>query len=437
MRLRYLFIILALLVIVPTLLLLFFSAGEGGALMYIANVLAVVAVLFLIFFYRRVLKPLDTIADGMDLLAAQDFSSSLSPVGQAEADRIVLLFNRLMARIKEERLTLLEQNGFLSLLIEESPMGVILLDFDNRITLMNTSAKRFLEVDDCTGCELQQLPSLLMGDIMQLGDGESRTIRVNGAAIYSCSRLSFMSKGFRRPFIIIESMTDEIFKAEKSAYEKVIRMIAHEVNNSVAGMTSALSTVGDVLSEMTPDTLENDVADILDVIKVCEERGYNMSRFITDFANVVKIPVPVLNRVNINECVVPCIAFVKQMCRERNIELHTELVSGNVPVDADVLLFEQVMLNIVKNSVESIGFDGRIVIETLPSPARIVVTDNGAGITAEDKEHIFSPFFSTKTNGQGLGLMFVREILSRHHCAFSLATASDGLTRFTISFPEV
>ena len=95
---------------------------------------------------------------------------------------------------------------------------------------------RFLEVDDCTGCELQQLPSPLVGDIMLLGDGESRTIRVNGAAIYSCSRLSFMSKGFRRPFIIIESMTDEIFKAEKSAYEKVIRMIAHEVNNSVAGV---------------------------------------------------------------------------------------------------------------------------------------------------------------------------------------------------------
>ena len=75
--------------------------------MYIANVLAVVAVLFLIFFYRRVLKPLDTIADGMDLLSAQDFSSRLSPVGLMEADRIVLLFNRIMDRIKEEGLTLL------------------------------------------------------------------------------------------------------------------------------------------------------------------------------------------------------------------------------------------------------------------------------------------------------------------------------------------
>ena len=435
MRLRYLFVILALLVLAPTLLLLFFSAEEDGTLIYIASVLAVVAVLFLIYFYKRVLNPLDTIADGMDLLAAQDFSSRLSPVGQAEADRIVLLFNRLMARIKEERLTLLEQNGFLSLLIEESPMGVILLDFDNRITLMNTSAKRFLEVDDCTGCELQQLPSLLVGDIMQLGDGESRTIRVNGAAIYSCSRLSFMSKGFRRPFIIIESMTDEIFKAEKSAYEKVIRMIAHEVNNSVAGMVSALGSLDDVLSSTTAESLADDIQDVRTLIKVCEERGFKMSRFIGDFANVVKIPSPRLRSIPLNDCVIHSIYFMRNMCSERNITLDTSLADKAPLVQADITLFEQIMLNIIKNSIESIGENGKIVVETAASPARIVITDNGAGITPEDRERLFSPFFSTKANGQGLGLMFVREILSKHNCRFSLLTGNDGLTRFEIVFP--
>ena len=435
MRLRYLFVILALLVLAPTLLLLFFSAEEDGTLIYIANVLAVVAVLFLIFFYKRVLNPLDTIADGMDLLAAQDFSSHLSPVGQAEADRIVLLFNRLMARIKEERLTLLEQNGFLSLLIEESPTGVILLDFDNRITLMNTSAKRFLEVDDCTGCELQQLPSLLVGDIMQLGDGESRTIRVNGAAIYSCSRLSFMSKGFRRPFIIIESMTDEIFKAEKSAYEKVIRMIAHEVNNSVAGVVSAMGSLDDVLSSTTAESLADDIQDVRTLIKVCEERGFKMSRFIGDFANVVKIPSPRLRPIPLNDCVIHSIYFMRNMCSERNITLDTSLADKAPLVQADITLFEQVMLNIIKNSIESIGENGKIVVETVASPARIVITDNGAGITPEDRERLFSPFFSTKANGQGLGLMFVREILSKHNCRFSLLTGNDGLTRFEIVFP--
>lgn len=434
MRLRYLFIILALLVLVPTLLLIF-SAGEGGALLYIANAIAVVALLFLIFFYRRVLKPLDTIADGMDLLAAQDFNSRLSPVGQVEADRIVLLFNRLMDRIKEERLTLLEQNGFLSLLIEESPMGVILLDLDNRITLMNSSARHFLEVEDCTGCELQSLPSSLVDDIMQLGDGESRTIRVNGTAIYGCSRLSFMSKGFRRPFIIIESMTDEILKAEKSAYEKVIRMIAHEVNNSVAGVVSALGSLDDVLSSTTAESLADDIQDVRTLINVCEERGYKMSRFIGDFANVVKIPSPQLRAIPLDECLIHSIYFMKNMCKERNITLETSFAAEAPLVQADVTLFEQVVLNIIKNSIESIGENGKIVVETKASPASIVITDNGTGIRPEDRERLFSPFFSTKANGQGLGLMFVREILSKHNCRFSLFTGSDSLTRFEIVFP--
>lgn len=436
MKLKYLFIILSLLVITPT-LLLFYAAGKDGALPYIAWAIAVVVLFFLIYFYRKVLKPLNTIADGMDLLAAQDFSSRLSSVGQAETDRIVKLFNRLMDRVKEERLSLIEQNNFLSLLIEESPMGIILLDFNNCISMINPSAKLFLNItDDRIGDNLSSIDSPLMSEIIKIGEGERKTIRVDGTAIYSCSRLFFMSRGFKRPFIVIEPMTDEIFKAEKSAYEKVIRMIAHEVNNSVAGVVSALGSLDFMLQNATATSIESDMSDIRAVIKVCEERGYTMSRFIAAFANVVKIPEPQLRDMQLNDCVSSCIYFMKHMCGERNIQLETSLAEDSCLVRADITLFEQVLLNIIKNSIESIGENGKIVVETFASPARIVITDNGAGISPDDKERIFSPFFSTKTNGQGLGLMFVREILIKHSCSFSLATGADGLTRFVIAFPQ-
>lgn len=85
--------------------------------------------------------------------------------------------------------------------------------------------------------------------------------------------------------------------------------------------------------------------------------------------------------------------------------------------------------------MESIGQGGVITIDTLSSPARIVVTDNGAGIPKENEVSLFTPFFSTKANGQGLGLMFIREILTAHGCSFSLKTDGDGLTRFLICFP--
>lgn len=435
MKLRYLFIILVILILAP-LVAVWVSSYAGINIPYMLEGIAVAAILFLIFFYKRVVSPMNTIADGMDLLSAQDFGSRLSKVGQAEADRIVELFNRLMTQVKNERLRLREQNHFLDLLVNVSPMGVVILDSEERVTLMNPAACKFLALEgDCTDKPLWQIKSELLAEIAKIEPEQQGVVRLNGANIFHCSRLSFLDRGYRRPFIIIEPLTDEIHKAERSAYEKVIRMIAHEVNNSVGGITATLNAVSDAISSVSKAGVESDVNDILQVIKVCEERSYNLSRFITGFANVVKIPAPVLQRVGINDCVTPCIRFMQNMCQEKGIELRTTLTGEDVSVNADVLLFEQVMVNIVKNSVESIVDGGVITISTSGLPAQIIVTDNGSGVAKGNEGVLFTPFFSTKTNGRGLGLMFIREILTAHGCSFSLKTGSDGLTRFVISFP--
>lgn len=111
---------------------------------------------------------------------------------------------------------------------------------------------------------------------------------------------------------------------------------------------------------------------------------------------------------------------------------------GQVRLDAS--LFEQVLVNIIKNAAESIesageaaGKQGEITVRTT-APALIEIVDNGPGISKETEAKLFSPFFSTKPNGQGIGLVFIREVLSRHGCAFSLRTYNDGLTRFRILF---
>ena len=100
----------------------------------------------------------------------------------------------------------------------------------------------------------------------------------------------------------------------------------------------------------------------------------------------------------------------------------------------DAALFEQVLVNIIKNAAESIEADGEIIVRTL-APATVEVIDNGQGISKETEAKLFSPFFSTKPNGQGIGLIFIREVLMRHGCTFSLRTYADGLTRFRITFP--
>lgn len=433
MRLSTLFFLLGLLLALAWGILLSFTLSTKSPFLYVGEGVISFSLVILFYFYWKVIKPLNSIASGMDLLREQDFSSRLAPVGQAEADRIVEMFNRMMDQLKNERLRLREQNHFLDLLINVSPMGVIILTFDEQISMLNTAALRFLgytSAEELMGKRLEELDTPLAEEVSRLPKDTTDTIRLSDAKIYRCSRLSFVDRGFAHPFVLIESLTTEVVKAEKKAYEKVIRMIAHEVNNTTAGITSTLETVGDAL-----ETLEEETGDLREVMQVCVERCLGMSRFITNFANVVKIPEPSLEQVRLNDRVTACRMFMETICRERQITLHNELCAENPQVWMDTALFEQVLVNIIKNAAESIGQGGDIFIRTSVSPVMLEIADTGKGISKEVETKLFSPFFSTKPHGQGIGLIFIREVLTRHGCTFSLRTYPDGLTRFRISFP--
>lgn len=433
MRLRTLFGILAFLLIVLWVLLLVLTISERGLLFYLSEGVITCSLFFLFYFYKKVVTSLDSIAGGMDLLREQDFSSRLTLIGQKESDRIVMVFNRMLDQLKNERMRLREQNHFLDLLIDVSPMGVVIMNFDGRITMVNKAALSFLhytEDEKLWGRLLSEVDSPLAEVMATLEKDSSKTIRLSDAMIYRCTRMSFIDSGFPHPFILIESLTEEVHKAEKKSYEKVIRMIAHEVNNTVAGITSTLDSVSEAL-----EIVEN-TEDLREVMRVCVERSFSMSHFITNFANVVKIPEVQLQIVNLNDCVNTSKIFMENICRQHDISLRLNLSEKPLPVRLDTTLFEQVLVNILKNAAESIGQQGEIVIRTQSNPILIEVIDNGAGISKETEDKLFTPFFSTKPNGQGIGLIFIREVLTKHCCDFSLRTCSDGLTRFTIKFKE-
>jgi len=431
MKLKSLFFILAFLLTAVWCILLFIATQENGWRFYLIEGIITISLIYLFYFYRKVIKPLNSIAGGMDLLRAQDFSSRLAPVGQREADRIVSVFNRMMNQLKEERLRLREQNHFLDLLISVSPMGVIILTLDERISMANKAALDFLAEgteEDVQDKTMDELSSPLAEELSRIPKDTTTTIRLSDSRIYRCSYLSFIDHGFAHPFYLIESLTTEVMKAEKKAYEKVIRMIAHEVNNSVAGITSTLDTVDDALQSM------EDTEDLREVMRVCIERSYSMSRFITNFADVVKIPEPQLEQVYLNERVIACKLFMENVCQNRNITLCMDLCEEDPTVMIDTTLFEQVIINIIKNAAESIGETGRITIRTSASPLMLEIGDTGKGINKEVETKLFTPFFSTKPNGQGIGLIFIREVLMKHNCNFSLRTYPDGITRFRICF---
>lgn len=432
MRIKSFFIILALILLALSGALAYWATHLPDSRLpyYIMEGTVAFILIYLIVFYNKIVKPMHTIGNGMELLREQDFSSRLSPVGQHEADRIVNIFNRMMDQLKNERLRLREQNHFLDLLIQASPMGVIITDLDGNISQANPMAIKMLGIhlESLLNKPIEKIDSPLASELAALSKEETRVVRLNDANIYRCTFTFFIDRGFQHPFYLIERMTDEVIRAEKKAYEKVIRMIAHEVNNTTAGITSTLDTVEQALAT------EKDMEEICDVMHVCTERCFSMSKFITRFADVVKIPEPLLSRNSLNETATTCVRFMEGLCNDHHIQLTLQCAPDVGDVNLDTSLFEQVLVNIIKNAVESIGQDGEIRITTT-APASLEVADNGPGISKETEEKLFSPFFSTKPHGQGIGLIFIREVLNRHGCTFSLRTYNDGWTRFRISFP--
>lgn len=421
--------------------------------------IGVVVVLILAFAYYRITRPMRIVASGMDLLREQDFSTRLCKVGEPNADKMVEVFNRMMDRLKEANLRLKEKNRLLDILVDVSPLGVVMLDFNEKITSLNPAARQYLVCDDSSvGSTIGSIPSALAQRMARLADGEAETFCMNDAHIYRCVRMSFLDRGFKHPFFIIESLTEEVMAAERKAYEKVIRMISHEVNNSTATICSIMQSVGEELAERGID------GDMRVALQACVERNTGMSRFITRFADVVRIPEPELHAMPVNDLVVANRNFLESLCSSVGIRFAVVLSERNPAVRADAALMAQVLVNIVKNSVESIseaargdrnGGDvpvrtdeisvresdvsvkaGEISV-TVGDDATIEIADNGSGISEEVERQLFTPFFSTKPAGSGIGLLFIREVLIKHRCRFSLCTAPDGMTRFRICFTPV
>ena len=417
-------------------LIMLLLAGAVVALMLIDSAtlayklvwgVALIGVLLLVVFYRNVMKPLRSIANGIDLLRAQDFSSRLSPVGQREADRIVDMFNGMMASLKQERLKLREQNHFLDLLIDVSPMGIIMLGNDGRIADTNRAAARFLEFDipkDLYGLQMQEISSTL-GNVLQcLKDKEVKVVRLYDSMVYRLSRLSFMESGMSHPFYLIEKLTDEVMKAERKSYEKVIRMMAHEVNNSLAGIISVMETAEEEITD----------PDLSEAVEACKRRCLDMGAFITKFASAVKIPEPSKRNVDLTVLLRSRTPLFESICAATGSRLSMALPEKETSVFIDPVLIEQVVTNIVKNAAESAGAGGKVEISIEEPGATLVITDNGPGISPEAADMLFTPFFTTKQTGHGLGLLLVSEVLNSHACRFSLQTYPDSLTRFRIRF---
>ncbi len=372
---------------------------------------------------RAVHAPLKAAENGMYLLRDQDFASRLRPTGQPDADKIVELYNTLIDSMRAERLKNLEQERFLSQVVDASPLGIAVCDFDGAVSSTNRAWDKM------------QTPALTRA-IDSVADGTSATVRVSESLIVRISRLWFMDKGFRRRFILVERLTEEIAAAQKHMFNTIVRTIGHEVNNSLGSVMSVLESLADMHAD---DPLT------AGAITGCSAGCKNLVAFVRGYSDIVKLPAPVMESVDTARWLTSLRSTLAALAADfgAGATLRLTLPDRPIPATFDPMLMERVLINIVKNAAESIAAGpsatpGLITVTLTQDGAacRLAVTDNGRGITADGAQRLFTPFYSTKHPDRGLGLMLVADILRAHRSSFTLTTSpATRLTTFALTLP--
>lgn len=360
--------------------------------------------------YRQLIAPLKMLMQGIEAIRDKDFNVKFLATGKYEMDQLISVYNQMIDQLRQERTLQEQQHFFLEKLIQTSPTGIIILDYDGKLQQTNPRAQQLL----------QSLPSLLE-EVQALGSGESRSISLNGVNTYKLQKSHFIDRGFPRHFVMVEELTAEILAAEKKVYGKVIRMMAHEVNNTIGPVNSIIA------STLQAQPLD---AQHRSALEVAAERNQHLNRFMRNFADLVKLPPPDRKRADLSAIVKQVATLMEVQAAGRDIRFSFQLPAQAVWVQADSQQLEQALINIIRNGMEAIGRGGDITFSI--HGAELVITDTGSGI--QDPASLFSPFYSTKPDGQGIGLTLVREILLHHGWDFSLETRGEKDTRFTIRF---
>ncbi|MEJ7739219.1 MAG: ATP-binding protein [Chitinophagaceae bacterium] len=407
------------------LVLSFFIFKENKVLFIASEIVIIVSLVFSWQLYNELIQPLKTLIQGADAMKDRDFSTTLRSTGKYELDRLIQVFNQMMDELRKERTKQEMQHLFLEKLINTSPTGILILDYSDFIQLVNPKALQLLglEENEIAGKSIEDISHPVITQVKDLQSGLAKTVTFNGGITYKLHKSHFMDRGFPRHFVMIEELTAEILAAEKKTYGKVIRMMAHEVNNTIGPVNSIIQST--IQSKTHPDILDN-------ALRVAMERNNNLNQFMRNFADLVRIPPPVKKPLDLILLVQNVTELMRLRAGEKKIEFVIEHERPVMMINADVQQMEQVLINIIKNAMEAIDRKGRITIRSYCKPLKLIIRDTGSGVSPEASENLFSPFYSTKKGGQGVGLTVTREILSNHGFEFSLRTVEE--TEFVVEF---
>ncbi|WP_163932758.1 PAS domain-containing sensor histidine kinase [Paraferrimonas sp. SM1919] len=370
-----------------------------------------------------------------------DFSVTLPSQNDSQLNRLCELFNESALSLREQRQFIYQREMLLDKVIQSSPNVMYLLDDSNKVVYANDAARHFFNKGVAiAGFDFAELCQALSPEFTQaLNNPKGGLFNIEHPQqdnqTWHLSRGRFQLNGQYHHLYLLKQMTQELSRQEVAVWKKVIRIISHELNNSLAPIASMVKSGRKLTESINDPKLEL----IFDTI---EDRSEHLSQFIFSYARFAKLPMPVKSVVELDK-------LMQQLQQHYSFTLDGKL--PDTQCQFDVIQIEQVLLNLLKNAHEA-GGDNQAIAITVTIEHRATNTtlgeyattapfiifrikDRGPGMSSDVLQQALLPFYSTKQKGTGLGLALSKEIIEAHEGQISLNNRDKGGLQVTLALP--
>jgi len=353
-------------------------------------------------------------------------------------------FNEVLEAFRKARSEKEENWQYLNTVVQQVRTGIISFDHEGNVQLMNANAKRFVNVANLKNiAELKEKNEKLYNALNEVEPGKSVLYKTN-EFLLTIQSTEMRIRGNVLKLMTLQNIQTELQKQELEAWQNLTRVLRHEIMNSITPISSLTSTLREILDhEMVKKEndyeLRTDAADDLrEGLATIENRSKGLIKFIDAYREYTSLPQPKIKTVLLKELIEKTAQFMRQELKKTNINFSSSCSSDYLTIQADAEMIEQVLINLVKNAMESLlqNPSGKIELNGKYEDQSIIieVIDNGPGIIPEAINRIFVPFFTTKKTGSGIGLALSRQIMQMHNGSLTVESEPDVKTIFTLRF---
>lgn len=388
----------------------------------------------------------------LDAIRHSDFSQTFTGAGLGKSfDELKAAFTDVFDKFRQARAEKEEHFRYLQTVVQHVGIGLIAFQQDGAVELINTSAKRLLRIPYLRNLKsLERLSSQLVGTLFEMKSGDKKLIQVSEKdellqlAIYATE---FRMREQNITLVSLQNIQSELEEKEMEAWQNLIRVLTHEIMNSVTPISSLASTTNSLLGNL--EIVQNDkikveagietINDIRGALETIERRSEGLLHFVNAYRNLTKIPKPEFQIFPVQELFNGVRQLLQSQLDEGGIELEIKVMPASLQVTADPELVEQILINLVVNAIHALEKRKKPHIDLLAriderSRVIIQIEDNGPGILKDVQAKIFIPFFTTKKGGSGIGLSLSRQIMRLHRGAITVNSEPNVGTVFTLRF---